>query len=181
MHFSELELISKIKKHNRYAFEILIRQYSKSIYLLTYNILNVCGTKEDMEECVSDVFIEVWQKINQFNPQRGNFKTWILMLTKYKALSYKRALSTMHMDNIEDYQIEIGDDVVQQVIERETQEQLIEIINSLSILDRELFIRRYYLEESIQDLMHSFGLSRSAVDNRLLRIRKTIKEVLTYE
>ena len=181
MHLSDPELISKIKKRSPNAFEILIRQYSKSIYLLTYNILNTCGTKEDMEECVSDVFLEIWQKINQFNPQRGNFKTWVLMLAKYKALSYKRTLSSVPVDSIEDYQIETGDDVAQQVIERETQEKLIETVNSLSILDQQLFIRRYYLGESIPNLMNSFGLSRAAVDNRLLRIRKTIKEALPYE
>ena len=181
MQYSDNELISEIRKRNRNAFEILIRQYSKPIYYLIYNILNVCGTKEDIEECVSDIFLEIWQKINQFDAGRGSFRTWILMLAKYKALAYKRELSAIAVDNIEDYQLEDAQDVVQQVIEREAQEKLVETINTFSVLDKELFIRRYYFGESIHNLMRSLGLSRSAVDNRLLRSRKTIKEVLFHE
>lgn len=180
--YSDNELLSEIRKRNRNAFEILVRQHSKPIYYLTYNILNVCGTKEDMEECVSDVFLEIWQKINQFDARKGNFRTWILMLTKYKALAYKRKLSSaLTAENIEDYQLEDSHDIEQQVIERENQEKLVETINTFGALDKELFIRRYYLGESIYNLMLSLGLSRSAVDNRLLRSRKTIKEVLSHE
>ena len=181
MQYSDNELISEIRKRNRNAFEILIRQYSKPIYYLIYNILNVCGTKEDIEECVSDIFLEIWQKINQFDAGRGSFRTWILMLAKYKALAYKRKLSALAVDDIEDYQLEDSRDVEQQVIEREAQEKLTETINTFNALDKELFIRRYYLGESIHELMRSLGLSRSAVDNRLLRSRKTIKEVLSHE
>jgi len=179
--YSDNELISEIRKRNRNAFEILIRQYTRPIYYLTYNILNACGTKEDIEECVSDVFLEIWQKINQFDIRKGSFRTWILMLVKYKALAYKRKLSAPTVDNIEDYQLEDAHGVEQQIIERETQEKLVETINTFNALDKELFIRRYYFGESIHNLMHSLGLSRSAVDNRLLRSRKTIKEVLSHE
>lgn len=181
MQYSDNELISEIRKRNRNAFEILVKRYSKPIYYLAYNILNVCGTKEDMEECVSDVFLEIWQKIDQFDTRKGSFRTWILILAKYKALAYKRRLSALAVDNIEDYQLEDSYDVEQQVIERETQEKLVETINTFSALDKELFVRRYYFGESIHNLMRSLELSRSAVDNRLFRSRKTIKEVLSHE
>lgn len=181
MRYSENELISEIKRRNRNAFEVLVREYSKPMYYLAYNILGGYGTKEDIEECVSDVFLEIWQKVSRFDADRGNVKTWILMLTKYRALAYKRELSAAPADNIEDYQLEDPGTPERQALARETQEKLVETIGTFSALDKELFVRRYYFGESIHNLMGSLGLSRSAVDNRLHRSRKVIKEALSHE
>lgn len=181
MNFSESELISEIKKRNLNAYEILIRDYSKLVYYLTYNILTTGNRKEDIEECVADVFFEVWQKINEFDNERSNFKTWILILAKYKALTYKRKLKKSQVEYIDDYQPEEPNTVEKQVIDRETQKKLLETIHSFNETDKELFIRRYFCNEKISDIMQSLGLSRSAVDNRLLRGRKIIREVLTYD
>ena len=184
MNYSESELISEIKKRNLNAYEFLIKEYTRPVYYLSYNILNIGNSKEDIEECVADVFLEVWLKINEFDSGRSNFRTWILILTKYKALTYKRKLNKNHVENIEnidDYQPEEHDTVEKQIIDRETQEILLETIDSFNRTDKELFIRRYFCNEKICDIMQSLGLSRSAVDNRLLRGRKIIKEVLSYD
>lgn len=181
VNYSESELISEIKKRNLNAYGYLIKEYTKPIYYLTYNILNIGNSKEDIEECVADVFLEVWLKINEFDSERGNFKTWILMLTKYKALTYKRKFKKNFVENIDDYQLEEPDNVEKQLIDRETQKKLLETINTFNKMDKELFIRRYFCNEKISDIMQSLGLSRSAVDNRLLRGRKIIKEVLSYD
>lgn len=180
MNFSESELISEIKKRNLNAYGVLIKEYTKPVYYLTYNILNA-DSKEDIEECAADVFFEVWQKINEFDSERSNFKTWILILAKYKALTYRRKLKKSNVENIDDYQPEEPNNVEKQIIDRETQKKLLETINSFNETDKELFIRRYFCNEKISDIMQSLGLSRSAVDNRLLRGRKIIKEVLAYD
>ena len=181
MNYSENELISEIKKRNVNAYGFLIKEYTKLVYYLAYNILNISHSKEDIEECVSDIFLDVWLNIEEFDSERSNFKTWILMLTKYKALNYKRKLKKNHVENIDDYQVEEPNTVEKQIIDRETQKKLLETINSFNETDRELFIRRYLCNEKISDIMQSLGLSRSAIDNRLLRGRKIIKEVLSYE
>jgi RNA polymerase sigma-70 factor (ECF subfamily) len=181
MNYSENELISEIKRRNLKAYEFLIKEYTKPVYYLAYNILNIGNSKEDIEECVADVFLEVWLKIKSFDSERSNFKTWILILTKYKALAYKRKLGKNPVENIDDYQLEAPYTVEKQVIDRETQTKLLETINSFNETDKELFIRRYFCDERISDIMQSLGLSRSAADNRLLRGRKIIKEVLSYE
>ncbi|HZK53041.1 MAG TPA: sigma factor-like helix-turn-helix DNA-binding protein [Desulfosporosinus sp.] len=82
---------------------------------------------------------------------------------------------------MDDYQIEEPVIVEKQIVDRETQKKLLETINSFNEKDKELFIRRYFYNEKISDIMQSLGLSRSALDNRLLRGRKVIKEVLSYD
>lgn len=181
MHYSEDELISELKKRNPIAFEVLMQEYTKPVYYLTYHILTIGNSKEDIEECVSDVFLEVWQKINRFDAERGSFKTWILILTKYRALAYKRRNEKHPTVSLEDCQLEDPADVERQVVKRETQERILQAIKAFNDVDRQLFIRRYFLGEEISNLMSSMKLSRSAIDNRLMRGRNRIKEALSDE
>ena len=178
MRYSEIELVSEIGKRNTNAFEFLIQEYTKTVYYLAHNILGN-GSKEDIEECVSDVFLEVWRKIGSFDKKRGSFKTWILILTKHKALDYKRRAERFKAEPLEDEQAESPIDIEKQALDRETQSLIVETIHTFNEVDRQLFIRRYFLGEDISTLMSSMGLSRSAVDNRLMRGRNKIKEALS--
>jgi RNA polymerase sigma-70 factor (ECF subfamily) len=180
VHYSEIELVSEIKKRNTNAFEFLVQEYTKPVYYLVFNILNTGGTKEDIEECVSDVFLEAWQKIGGFDNKRGSFKTWLLILAKHKALDYKRRAEKYAPEPFEDDASIATIDVEKQAADRETQQIIIKTIHTFNDVDRQLFIRRYFLGEDISTLMSSMGLSRSAVDNRLMRGRNKIKEALSY-
>ena len=108
--------------------------------------------------------MDVWLKIDEFNSTKGTFKTWVLILAKYKALTYKRKLKKNQVEQIDDYQLEEPVATESQVIDRETQQKLLATIESFNDIDRELFIRRYYFNEKIEDMMHIFRLSWLAVD-----------------
>ncbi len=181
MQYSQAELVRRIKNRDPTGYEYMINKYTKVIYCLAHNILSGSHNKEDIEECVADVFLDAWIKIAEFDEEKANFRTWLLILTKYKALTYRRKKRLNNVVNIED--IEIKDDInlEKQVFLRQDQEQVIKTINSFQKMDREIFIRRFFLGEQINDLAQAYHLTRAAVDNRLLRGRKIIKEALQYE
>lgn len=186
LEYSQSALVEGIKAKDGSVYSYMIEKYTKTIYCLAYHILSPAMGKEDIEECVADVFYDAWVKIDQFDEKRGNFRTWLLTLTKYKALTYKRKkpfIKSVAIEDIED-QNAVGQaiyNIENQFLLRQDQEKVIEIINSFNPIDKELFLRRYFFDEKISDLTKIFNLSRSAIDNRLLRGRKIIKEALKYE
>lgn len=181
LEYSQSALVEGIRNRDILAYEYMISKYTKPIYCLAYNILSQSLKREDIEECVSDVFLDAWLKINEFDQEKGNFRTWLLILTKYKALTYKRKKKARNVISIEKFEIKSSYDLEKQFFLRQDQEKIIEIINSFNKIDKEIFFRRYFFGEKVGDLAKSFNLSRSAIDNRLLRGRKIIKEVLNYE
>ncbi len=52
------------------------------------------------------------------------------------------------------------------------------MIKDLNGMDREIFIRRYLIQEDIVEIASYLGVNRSVVDNRLSRSRKILKEKL---
>ncbi|WP_053955445.1 sigma-70 family RNA polymerase sigma factor [Inediibacterium massiliense] len=181
MEYSQSALVEGMKNKDVAAYEYMISKYTKTIYYLAYTILSGALNKEDIEECVSDVFLDAWIKINEFDEEKGNFRTWLLILTKYKALTYKRKKKLTNIINIEEFEIKDSYNLEKQFFQRQEQETVIKTINTFNKIDKEIFFRRYFFGEKINDLAKAFNLSRSAIDNRLLRGRMAIKEELNYE
>lgn len=181
MDYTQDELVKGIKSKDSAAYEYVLEKYSKPIYCLAYNILSQAHSREDIEECVADVFLDAWLKIAEFDAEKANFRTWLLILTKYKALTYRRKKQFRNVVDIDE--IDVRDEICleKQVFLRQDMEQVMNTINSFQKTDREIFIRRFFLGERINDLAETFNLSRTAIDNRLLRGRRLIKEVLQDE
>lgn len=181
MEYSQVELVRGIKNKDSAFYEYMIAKYARTVYCLAYNILSKSHSKEDIEECVADVFLDAWIKISEFDERKATFRTWLLILTKYKALTYRRKKGYGTFINIDDIELKDDSNLENMVLLRQDQEQVMEIINSFQETDRQIFIRRFFLGEKISDLASAFNLSRTAIDNRLLRGRKIIKEGLHYE
>lgn len=181
MEYTQSALVEAIRNKDVCAYEHMINKYTKIIYCLAYNILHESLSKEDIEECTADVFFEAWTKINEFDYEKGSFKTWLLILTKYKALTYKRKKKIIHFTDIEEADLQDSYNLEQEFFLRQDQEKVINVINSFNKTDKEIFLRRYFLNEKISDLAKRLSLSRTAIDNRLLRGRKIIREVLGNE
>lgn len=177
MKIGEENLAEEIKNRNVAALEYAIDNYGKLIYKIIYNILNSFGDKESVQECVSDVFTAVWYNIKTYDNKKASFKSWIIAISKYKAIDYrKKLMKNLNIENINDYNITALNDTEEYILAVENKEEIIKIIKELGMVDCEIFIRRYFLEESIEKIAKSLELTRQSVDNRLWRGRKRLKE-----
>ncbi len=85
------QLIHQISKRKPEALAKIMDIYINNVYSLAKSILCHISTEEDIEECVQDTFLDAWIYIDRYNPDRGTFKTWLLILCKYRALNIRRA------------------------------------------------------------------------------------------
>lgn len=174
---NDQNLFPELKKRNPKALEYVMDTYGKSVYWLVYRILKDVGRTEDVEECTSDVFVEIWNNTEKYDGEKGSFKTWVLIVAKYKALDYRRKI-------YREEKIELTgeitndcycDDVEDKVIANEKMRAAINLINGFEKVDRNIFYKRYFLYESIEEIAHQFGLTKGAVYKRLWRSREILK------
>lgn len=179
---TEIELINGIKKRDTKKLGQLMDLYGKLCYYLASRVMGPFGETEDIEECVSDVFMEVWNKINEFDPSRSSLKTWVMLITKYKALDYRRQkqkrVERETSTELTDLRPISGNVVEDLVLGKEKYNALLEAIRQLKPLDKQIFLSRYFYYEPIESICDQMKLSREAVDNRLYRARKQIKSLL---
>ena len=68
-------IISAIRHRNEAAINEVIRKYSKLLWSVSDSVLSKIGSTQDIEECVADTFIYLWEHPNKYDPVRGKLKT----------------------------------------------------------------------------------------------------------
>lgn len=169
-------LIRELKNKNEKALDYLYETHISIAYKIVLDNLENIASKEDIEECVSDIFVSVWNNIDKYNEKIAKFKTWFSAVCKYKAIDYKRSIKTKALSvELDENTLIEPVSVEDRILAEEDVCDLIEIIDDMPHIDRQIFIRRYILNEKIDDISKDLGITRGAIDNRLSRGRKTIK------
>ncbi len=175
----EKKMIKKIRKKDTKGLDYIINAYSKKVYFLVNQIIGIYG-KEEVEECVSDVFFAIWNDIEQYDEKRGEFSTFIFMKTKYKALDYKRKLDKkcIQVEILRENISNTATTTEDIVMDKECNSEIIKIINSFKEPDKTYFYLRYFMYYKIDDIAKKYKTTRASVENRLYRCRLKIKAVL---
>ena len=177
----ETNFTREIKSKNPDALEFAVNCYGNLVFKIVYGVLNKSFEMQYIEECVSDAFMGAWDNIESYDEQKGNFKNWLLAIAKYKAIDYKRKFYRHNkVQGIDDYTIPSKMDIEKVIISKENKEEVIKAIRGMRDIDKQIFMRRYFLDESIENIAQSLGTNRANTDNRLSRGRKVLKEKLYF-
>ena len=155
-------------------------KYGKICHNLSYNIVN---SRQDAEECVNDAYLGVW---NAIPPTRPNpLLSYIVKIVRNISLKIywrkEAAKRSGHykiaLEEIEGY---IADQkTVEDEIEvRELTRIIGEFLDTLTLENRVIFMRRYWFADSYKDIAEFMGLSEKNISVRLTRIREKMKQYL---
>ena len=88
---TDIELMQRVVAYDSKALEALYNRYSPILYTL---IKKIVTDQNAAEEVLSDVFVIIWRKANLFDFSTGNVYTWVITLTRNKAVDFlKRSLN----------------------------------------------------------------------------------------
>jgi RNA polymerase sigma factor (sigma-70 family) len=169
----EDELIIKyIKKKKEIGMEMLIDNYRGLVTAVVRKHLGVLVNYE--EECVSDVFLSLWDNIKSFDKNKNSLKNFICAIAKYKAIDYKRKylskLETVDLNN-EIYYVDT------ELIKLEIEAEVKSILSYLSERDKDLFTKHYIQGEDLESIALKNNTKVSNLYNRLSRGRRKIREI----
>ncbi len=80
---TDLEIMKKVASYDSKALEAIYNRYSTILYTLIKTIVSDTALAE---EVLSDVFVIIWRKVNHFDFEKGNVYTWLITLTRNKAV-----------------------------------------------------------------------------------------------
>ncbi len=155
-------------------------KYGKICHSLSYNIVN---NRQDAEECVNDAYLGAW---NAIPPVRPNpLLSYIVKIVRNISLKIywrKEAAKrsghyTIALEEIEGY---IADQktVEDEIEARELARIIGEFLDTLTLENRVIFMRRYWFSDSYKDIAEFMGLSEKNISVRLTRIRGKMKQYL---
>lgn len=176
MWVNDTNYIKRLKNRKEDALEFIVDKYLPLIKGITYKVLSSIEKQDLIEECINDIFLSIWNNADKFKGEEKDFKKWICVIAKFKAIDYYRKSSKsieVAVDNIVEEKIGSAED---EAIVNEDREELVKLIDSLEDMDREIFIMKFFLDIKSEDIGKKLGITRAAVDNRIYRGKKKLRE-----
>ena len=179
----DTQIIELFFARDQQAITELDTKYGSVCHKLSYQILN---NQLDAEECVNDAYLGAW---NAIPPQRPN--PLLAFLCKIvRNLSIKRYHANTAIKRNSTYGVALREveqdvtvpDTVEGEVEAKALARFIEaFLDSLSIENRVIFMRRYWFSDSYEEIAQRVGLTEKNVSVRLTRLRRQLKEHLAKE
>ncbi len=171
------EIIQKIRERDPRGAELFLVRFAP---LIRYVIGPILPKEEEQEECLQEVALKVWERIHQFDPQRGSWTGWLTALAKNTALNQRRKMPPGGEPL--DERLPSGEPgPEEQLLRREQAARLKVVLAELSESERKLFYRKYYYLQSVAQMAAELGQTERAVEGRLYRLRKKLQKQLGGE
>ena len=166
------------------ALEQAWEKYGRLLQQLCRNILE---DPQEVEECVSDTVLALWNTIPPHEP-RSYLYAFLARITRHKALNccrdrsrLKRSAFLCELNAEMEQCIPAPDDMECRMDDLALRNAINGFLGKLDEEKRNIFIRRYWYLDSTADISKRFALSESKVKTTLFRCRNQLREYLKKE
>ncbi len=178
------QIIELFFQRNQQGIAETQRKYGNYLQTITYRVL---GSNEDAEECVNDALHQVW---NRIPPERPSvFRMFLAKFARNCAINRYKALHAAKRGGGEAALAleELGEciagnsDPEQSVLSEELSGSIHGFVRALPAKEGDIFLRRYFFTETVQEIAKKYGISPNNVSVVLNRVRKKLREHLMKE
>lgn len=163
---------------NEQGMDALLLHYGP---LMRYIIAPILQNPQDRKDCLSEVSMRVWEKIGQFDGEKGSFHAWLTAITRNTALNHARKASGSSAEELSESTPSPELSPEETLLKKERQEALKTALSRLSYKDRLLFYRKYYYRQSTAQIAAELGMTERAVEGKLYRVKKQLRKSLGGE
>lgn len=173
------ELIALYENRDQAAIAATAERYGAYCRTIAWNVLR---NPEDVEECLSDLWLRVWQAIP---PQRpAHFKGWLGTVARNCALTLCRQRSR-RPETVEEGLLELAHDLTDTPAERMEAKALGEAVSRFLHTrpqpERTAFLRRYWYGERVEEVAARMGWTVGKTKTALFRARQRLRTFLEKE
>ncbi len=169
----EQKLLELLKQKPNKGLEQIMKKYMGICYSIVKNRL-ADFSQQEIEECVSDVFVDVFHGREHISLEKGSFKTYICVIARRKAAQrYKKLIEKQSLPLIEEFPTNQKE--YEQI---ENRSVLLQCIAELGEPDSHIFIMKYYLGYSSKMIAEKFDLKQNTVDKKVQRGLEKLKKAL---
>ena len=179
----DAQIIDGFFRRDPNAISAVQEKYEKRCLAAAQHIL---PDKRDAEECVSDVWLRLWNAIPPERPR--SLAAYIATVTRrvaldrcdYNKAAQRRSNLTVAFEELEGC-LSTEDDAVRSMEQQEFGRVLNGFLRKLTRQSRTYFIRRYWYGESIREIAESCGAGEEKVKSSLFRTRQRLRTALEKE
>ena len=170
------DLIYMYMQDNRLNMDKDVDDFSSYLYTVVQNAGSFkC---EDIEEIISDTYLILWNNQEKLDKDKAMLPYLVGIIKNVIRKKYKVFYNVK--ENIEDFaeQLIENENIEITVTNKEINDKIFEILNSLKKEEREIFEAFYFNQLKVVEISMMLNISESKAKTKLHRIRKKIRKEL---
>jgi RNA polymerase sigma-70 factor (ECF subfamily) len=172
---SDAELVGAIARGDQLSMRQLYERHSTRVYRFARRLGADHSAAEDL---VSEVFLDVWRCGSTF-AGRARVSTWLLAITRNKALDIIRRSPLKPFEQIESVTLEDETDGPEVAVQKKQAASVLSgAFRNMSAADREIIDLVYYHDSSINEVARILNIPKGTVKTRMFYARKRLSALL---
>jgi len=173
---SDAELVRRLAGGDEAALALLYDRYVGRVFGLALRLL---GDTADAEEVVQDVFTRLWRSAGTFDPSRATLGTWLLTVTRRRAIDGLRARGRRQQGEPLPQHLPAPDDVAEAAANHVLAADVAQALDRLPETLRQVIVHAYYLGQTHREVAGSLGIPLGTVKTRLRTAVARLRDLLT--
>lgn len=174
---NDKKIISAIINRDERMLAFVVQKYSKLLWKIAASILINAASVQDVEECVADVFIYLWQCPEKYDPDKAKMSSWLSLVTRSRAIDrYRRIIKKRELPMEEIAAESLG--YTENPTMDEEKEKILSCVEELDGTEKELIIRRYYYEQKPAEIAVALDAPKKQIENRLYYVKRKLKKMM---
>ncbi|HQR18830.1 MAG TPA: sigma-70 family RNA polymerase sigma factor [Gemmatimonadales bacterium] len=169
-------LAERCRRGERSALEAIVRRYQKPLYNAAFRVL---GNHEDASETTQTVFLRVWERIHDYDPQY-RFFGWIYRIAMNESLDVLRRTRREEPIGDDEEHLPAGDlaDPAKQLDGARLARRVQAALDRMKGEDRVVLTLRHFSECSYREIAGILGIEEKTVKSRLFEARQRLRALL---
>ncbi len=174
---SDLELLHAVARSEEGALTALYDRYRLILFGLLVRILN---SREEAEDVLQEVFLQVWRRAADFDEERGRPFTWLVTLARSRAIDRLRLLGARQRltDSVALEVSPEASDAVADTLHAEQSEIIARALASLPAEQRRALKLAYFEGLTQSEIATRVGSPLGTVKTRMRAGMTTLRELL---
>jgi RNA polymerase sigma factor (sigma-70 family) len=172
--------LARIPSGDRAALQTVYRLTSAKLFGVALRIL---GDRGEAEDVLQEVFVTVWRKAGDFDAGRASAMTWLIAITRNRAIDRLRSRQSRRMDPIDDaFEIAdsapLADDALQM---SQDNAHLHGCLDALEKAERAALRGAFFDGNTYEDLARRANIPLGTMKSRIRRAMMKLKTCLETE
>ena len=184
-HVDDAAMAERMRNGDRETLGAFYDLYAPQAFALAVRIL---GDQYAAEDVVHDAFVAVWQRMDQFDPDRGSLRAWLLTIVRNRAIDRLRGIRpTVRVESADEQSLlRTGPNPTWELtLERISRVELRGVLATLPAEQREAIELAYFGGRTYREIAELTGVSEGTASGRmrlgLAKLRNGLRETMEQD
>lgn len=176
--YESAAIVELLRLRQASGLQLLYQQYGGA---LLHIIKRIIPAQELAEEVLQDVFVKIWQKIEQFDPAKGRLFTWMVQIARNTAIDKSRSGEINQAGKTDSLESLVNTDQYGSEAMMVRDVGLQRLIQALDEDHRIIIEYLYFRGYSHSEASEALGIPLGTIKSRLRKVLLDLRKALSTE